>query len=191
MAAPARRRMTADEFLDWAMTQPDGVRYELVAGEVVAMAPERASHDRAKVAVFDALRAAVTAAGLPCEAFIDGMAVRIDEATVYEPHVLMRCGPPVAGECVEIGDPLIVVEVLSPSSRQKDTGGKLDDYFRLPSVRHYLIIETTNRTVIHHRRDDSGALQTRILREGTLKLQPPGLAVDVAASGLRACPRGR
>lgn len=99
MAAPARRRMTANEFLDWAMTQPDGVRYELVAGEVVAMAPERASHGRAKVAVFDALRAAVTAAGLPCEAFIDGMAVRIDEPTVYEPDVLLRCGPPGNSVC--------------------------------------------------------------------------------------------
>jgi Uma2 family endonuclease len=74
-----------------------------------------------------------------------------------------------------------VVEVLSPSSRQKDTGGKLDDHFRLPSVRHYLIIKTTNRTVIHHRRDDAGELQTRILREGTLELQPPGLTMEVAS----------
>src|SRR5688500_12660530 len=122
MATPARRRMTADEFLDWAMAQPEGVRYELVAGEVAAMAPERASHARAKVAVFDALRAAVAAAGLPCEAFIDGIAVRIDEATVYEPDVLLRCGTPVADDCIEIVDPVVVVEVLSPSSRHKDTG---------------------------------------------------------------------
>ena len=179
MAAPARRRMTADEFLDWAMAQPDGSRYELIAGEVVAMVPERARHARAKVAVFDALRAAVAAAGLPCETFIDGMAIRVDEATVYEPDVLLRCGPPVAGDCIEIGDPVIVVEVLSPWSRQKDTGGKLDDYFRLPSVRHYLIVKTTNRTVIHHRRDEGGDLQTKILREGTVELRPPGLAVEV------------
>ena len=181
MAAPARRRMTADEFLDWAMAQPDGARYELVAGEVVAMAPERASHGRAKVAVLDSLRAAVAAAGLPCEAFIEGMAVRVDDTTVYEPDVLLRCGLPVADDCVEIGDPVIVVEVLSPSSRQKDTGGKLDDYFRLPSVRHYLIVKTANRTVIHHRRDDAGELQTRILRDRTIELQPPGLSVEVAS----------
>ena len=181
MTAPARRRMTADEFLDWAMAQPDGARYELVAGEVVAMAPEHASHARAKVAVFDALRAAVAAAGLPCETFIGGMAVRVDEATVYKPDVLLRCGPPVAGDCVEIGDPVIVVEVHSPSSRRKDTGGKLDDYYRMPSVRHYLIVKTTNRTVIHHRRDEGGELQTRILRDGTIELPPPGLMMEVAS----------
>jgi Uma2 family endonuclease len=181
MTAPAHRRMTADEFLDWAMAQPEGTRYELVAGEVVARAPERAGHGRAKLAAVDALRAAVALAGLPCEAFVDGMAVRVDGTTIYEPDVLLRCGPPVADDCVEIADPVIVVEVLSPSSRSKDTGGKLDDYFRLPSVRHYLIVKIANRTVIHHRRDDAGALQTRILRDGTLELRPPGLAVEVAA----------
>ena len=181
MSIPARRRMTADEFLDWAMTQPDGARYELVAGEVVAMAPERAVHGRSKAAAFDALRAAVAEAGLSCEAFIDGMAVRVDDTTVYEPDVLLRCGAPVADDCVEILDPVIVVEVLSPSSGSRDRGGKLDDYFRIASVRHYLIVKTANRTVMHHRRDDAGEVQTRILRDGTLALQPPGLAVAVAS----------
>jgi len=38
--------MTVDQFLGWAMAQPDGARYELMAGEVVAMAPERAAHAR-------------------------------------------------------------------------------------------------------------------------------------------------
>ena len=180
MSIPARRRMSADEFLDWAMAQPEGARYELVAGEVVAMPPERAVQGRTKLAAFDALRAAVAEAGLSCEAFIDGMAVRVDDGTVYEPDVLLRCGPPVPDDCVEIRDPVIVVEVLSPSSTSRDTGGKLDDYFRIPAVRHYLIVKTANRTVIHHRRDAAGEVQTRILREGTLALEPPGLAVDVA-----------
>jgi Uma2 family endonuclease len=133
------------------------------------MAPEHAGHARVKVAVFDRLRAAVAEAGLPCEAFIDGMAVRVDEATVYEPDVLLRCGPPLADDCVEIGDPLVVVEVLSPSIRHKDTGGKLDDYFRVAPVRHYLIVKTTNRTVIHHSRDDRG------------ELRPPGLSMEVTS----------
>ena len=109
------------------------------------------------------------------------MAVRVDDGTVYEPDVLLRCGPPVPDDCVEIRDPVIVVEVLSPSSTSRDTGGKLDDYFRIPAVRHYLIVKTANRTVIHHRRDAAGEVQTRILREGTLALDPPGLAVDMAS----------
>ena len=48
MPAPVRKPMTSDEFIAWAMEQPDGERYELVAGEVVAMSPERLSHARVK-----------------------------------------------------------------------------------------------------------------------------------------------
>jgi len=50
------RRMTVDQFLSWAMAQPEGARHELVAGEVVAMAPERAGHARRKAALWLALR---------------------------------------------------------------------------------------------------------------------------------------
>jgi Uma2 family endonuclease len=52
MTAPAY--MTADEFIAWAMQQPEGQHYELVAGEVVAMAPERAAHGRMKGRIYEA-----------------------------------------------------------------------------------------------------------------------------------------
>ena len=50
MNAPIQkpRRMTAEEFVVWAEQQPVG-RYELFEGEVLAMAPERIAHARAKV----------------------------------------------------------------------------------------------------------------------------------------------
>ena len=49
-------RMTVDEFLAWLEDGPAGARYELVAGEAVAMAPERAAHARVKAEVWLALR---------------------------------------------------------------------------------------------------------------------------------------
>ena len=64
MTAPARRRMTSDEFIAWAIEQPDGERYELVAGEVVAMLPERLSHSRVKHRIARLLEDAIAAAGL-------------------------------------------------------------------------------------------------------------------------------
>ena len=87
---PKPARMTADEFLVWAEAQPD--RYELVNGEVVLMAAERAGHVTAKGAMFRALADAVESGKLPCDAMVDGMAVRIDETTIYEPDALVRCG---------------------------------------------------------------------------------------------------
>jgi Uma2 family endonuclease len=175
----APRGMDVDEFIAWAMAQTDGRRYELVAGEVVAMSPERAVHTRTKYRVWAALSAALAVRGLPCEAFGDGLSVRIDRRTLYEPDALVRCGEKLDGEVVEIGDPVIVVEVVSPSSGALDKGAKLDDYFRLPSVRHYLIVRTEKRTVIHHARAGDDRIETRIVRSGALHLDPPGLTVEV------------
>jgi Uma2 family endonuclease len=172
--------MTSREFVEWAMGRPKGERYELVAGEVVAMSPERASHNRVKLNVALALRRAVEAAGLPCQVFTDGMAVEIDDDTTYEPDAMVRCGEPVPDDAVVVRDPLVVVEVVSPSSGGVDSGAKLADYFRLPSVRHYLIVRTRQRTVTHHRRDEEGRIVTAIVGSGVLELAPPGIAVEVA-----------
>jgi Uma2 family endonuclease len=178
MEQPRPPAFTADEFIAWALEQPTG-RYELNNGIVVAMAPERVNHARAKSQAWLALRAAVAARGLGCEALPDGMTVRIDDRTVYEPDALVRCGPPLPGDAIEAADPIIVVEVVSPSSRGVDRGVKLASYFSLPSVRHYLIVDTEQRVVIHHRRDEEGQIGARILHEGSLDLDPPGLAIEV------------
>jgi len=181
MSALVRQRMTSDEFLVWAMEQPEGERYELVAGEVVAMSPARVSHARVKHRIARSLEDAIAVADLRCEALPDGVSVEIAEGMVYEPDALVRCGDPAPGDTLKLSDPVIVVEVLSPSTRARDAGAKLEDYFRLPLVRHYLIVKTDSRSVIHHRKDAGGRIETHILRGGRLELDPPGLAVEVEA----------
>src|SRR3954452_18112900 len=98
MTAHTRLRMTADEFIPWAMNQPR--RYELASGEVVAMSPERAGHARAKALVWRSLSHALRERALPCEAFSDGMSVRVAARTVYDPHALVPCGDAVADAAV-------------------------------------------------------------------------------------------
>ena len=175
---PPPGRMTVDEFVAWAMAQPEG-RFELVGGVVVAMAPERAVHARRKAEIWLALREGIKAARLPCEALPDGMTVKIDEHTAYEPDVQVHCGEPLADDDVIVRAPVVVVEVLSPSTATRDTGAKLADYFRLRSLRHYLIVRTDRPTVIHHRRGDKGDIATRIVTSGTLELDPPGLTLEL------------
>ena len=179
MPAPVRKPMTSDEFIAWAMEQPDGERFELVAGEVVGMSPERLSHARVKHRIARALEDAIVAGGLRCEALPDGVSVEVDERTSYQPDALVRCGDPLPGDTVALSDPMIVVEVISPSSRARDTGAKLEDYFRLPTVRHYLIVRTDSCSVIHHGKGGDGAIVTRILHGGPLELDPPGITVAV------------
>jgi Uma2 family endonuclease len=178
MEQPKQTEFTADEFIAWALEQPTG-RFELDNGMIVAMAPERVSHNQAKLNMAIALRGAIGARGLPCRVMTDGMAVRIDDRTVYEPDALVRCGAPLPGDAIEVVDPIIVVEVVSPSSRGVDRGVKLASYFALPSVRHYLIIDTDKRVVIHHHRGDEGRIEGEVLHDGSLTLDPPGMSINI------------
>jgi len=180
MPDPAPARMTADEFIAWAMEQPEGRHYELAAGEVVAMAAERSAHALTKSHVWRRLTEAVEAAGLACDVYPDGMAVEIDAATVYEPDALVRCGPRLDGDAVKLNDPVIVVEVLSPSTRHIDASKKLAGYFRLASVVHYLIVDPTEPLILHHTRGAGGTILTHIVRDGVIALDPPGLELKLA-----------
>ena len=170
-------RMSVDEFLVWSEGRPG--QYELVDGAVFAMSPQRAVHARVKYRVQRALDRAISAGSLSCEMFPDGMVVRVDAETSFEPDALVRCGDRLADHAMEAEDPLIVVEVLSPSTRHVDTGTKLLGYFRLPSVQHYLILDTERRTVIHHRRGAGELIETRIAASGELFLDPPSLTIGV------------
>lgn len=170
--------LSRKEYRIWAEAQPRG-RTELVAGEVVAMSPERLEHIRAKAKVWRALDQAVRAAGLPCEAIADGITIEVGDDTDYEPDAVINCGERMAGDVVAASNPVVVVEVLSPSTRSVDTGAKLSDYFRVPSIYHYLIVRADRRGVIHHRRRDDGGIETNLLSEGQIRLDPPGISVPI------------
>ena len=164
--------MTVDEFLVWAEDQTG--RHELVDGRVWAMSPERVGHAETKFGVQTALKQAIGRAGLACYMLPDGVTVRIDSKTAYEPDALVYCGIRLPRDAVEVPSPLIVVEVLSPSTGRYDRHDKLAGYFALPSLVHYLIINIDRRMMIHHARNGS-EIATRILGSGPLRLDPPGL----------------
>jgi Uma2 family endonuclease len=171
--------MSRDSYRRWAEAQPRG-RFERIDGFVVAMAPERASHADRKALVWLALRRAVADAELPCHVYPDGMTVEIGEGGDYEPDAVLHCGEKLPGDAVAVPDPLVVVEVLSPSTRAEDLTRKLVGYFKVPSVRHYLILFADRPQVIHHRRrDDSDGLDTRMFTAGEIRLDPPGITITV------------
>ena len=183
----ALKLMTVEEFLPWAEGKDgrwelhDGVPVMISSAEPVMMAPERAAHIRTKFRAAKALDSAVAATGLLCEVFTDGMAIRVDARTTYEPDASVACGPSVSADAVEIDNPIIVVEVLSPSTAAIDHGRKLSGYFSLSSVQHYLILDPDRRVVIHHKRGSADAIETRVLTDGVARLDPPGFEVAVEA----------
>jgi len=178
MSAVPQKRMNVDEFLAWAEGQPG--RYELFRGSIYAMTPERAAHAVMKFAVQAALSDSIRSRGLPCHMLPDGMTVRIDDSTAHEPDALVYCGPRLAPSAIEVPNPVVVVEVLSPSTRHIDAQIKLVGYFRLPSVAHYLVIDPDKPLIIHHARNADGTILTRIVNDGAISLNPPGIEIAVA-----------
>lgn len=82
---------------------------------------------------------------------------------------------------IAVPDPMVVVEVLSPSTRGIDLTRKLVAYFSIPSVRHCLVYWADRPQVVHHRRREDGqGVETRMLTEGEIKLDPPGIVITLA-----------
>jgi Uma2 family endonuclease len=178
MSIAAKKPMTVDDFLVWAEGREG--RWELHEGELVAMSPERLAHVESKFEVATALKSAIRRAGAPCYAVPDGATVRISAHTAFEPDALVYCGPRLPPAAIEVPNPIVVVEVLSPTTVASDHGVKLEGYFSLPSVMHYVILDADARKAIHHKRGQGDIIETRILSDGSVRLDPPGLDVPVS-----------
>lgn len=75
-------------------------------------------------------------------------------------------------------NPVIVVEVLSPSTGKIDKTVKRADYFRVPAVMHYVIVDLMDRRVLHDRRLPNGDIGPAVVT-GELVFDPPGITIAV------------
>jgi Uma2 family endonuclease len=176
-AAEPEIRMSRQEYRTWLQQQPAG-RFERIGGVVVAKAPERIAHVRIKARVWQSLDRAIRAAGVACEALMDGVTVEVGDSD-YEPDAVVQCGP-LDPNGVTADRPVIIVEVLSPSTRTIDRALKLPEYFRLPSLHHYLIVWADNQQVVHHQRGAGDVIETQVFTSGAMRLDPPGITIDLA-----------
>jgi Uma2 family endonuclease len=177
MTAVRKQLMSVDDFVAWAERQPE--RWELLDGIPLAMSPECVVHGDIKYRVARALDNAIARAKVPCRFVLDSAAVRIDARSLYQPDALVYCGEPVSGDALEIPNPVVVFEVLSPGNAATDLRDKLRGYFRVPSIQHYLIVDPDKRLVIHHVRSEADLVVTRIVSDGSLRLDPPGIDLPV------------
>src|SRR5437868_6003509 len=175
-----RQSMTVADYLAWGDALEERRHTELINGQIITMSPETAAHNRTKLRTFMALQRALASTKQPHEIFIDGMTVPIDANTAYEPDVLVHVGAAIPAKQLTVPDPVIVVEILSPSSLGLDSKIKLIGYFKLASVQHYLIIDPDKRIVTHHRRATGGTNAARSATDGILRLDPPGIELTVA-----------
>jgi mitochondrial fission protein ELM1/Uma2 family endonuclease len=153
-------------------------RWEIIGGERVARQSETGLHWDVKLAIAAALQQAIESAGLDCSAQADGPALRIGDRFLLEPDAAIYRGASGNGAEPEM---IAAIEALSPSTALTDLRDKLEAYSQAPGLRHYVICDPDKRLVIHHVLGEDGRIETRLLRRGALRLDPPGLTVDAAS----------
>lgn len=156
--ARSPKTMTATEYLDWERQQTE--RHEFYDGEVFLQSGGTRKHSLIGSNTLGEIHRLL--ADHECEAHGSDMRVRIEAANCYVyPDVLVVC-PPIEGEADDVIDnPVLVVEVLSPSSEDFDRGRKFGYYRMLPSLRDYLVISQDKARVEHHWRSEDGVWMLR------------------------------
>ncbi len=147
---------TVEAFDAFVEAQADTALFELVEGVIVMMTNPTEVHEQIAANIGAPLKLAMDARG--CRTYQGGMRVqRSDdprETDKTRPDVVVRCGA--LGAKNYITDPLVVIEVLSPSTIDTDRGPKLDFYKSLPTVRHIALIYQDQMRVEHYRRGEQG-----------------------------------
>ena len=133
------------------------VRYEYMGGFAYAMSGGTRAHHDVGFNIAIALRSRTS--GTPCRAYAQAFRVRTPRGDAYFPDAMVACGARPTGDAEYLDDPCLIIEVLSRSTARTDHGEKRLAYQEIPSLRAYLIVESTWRAVHRHWRDDTGEWQ--------------------------------
>jgi Uma2 family endonuclease len=172
--------LTVEEFLEWADTAVG--RYELVDGDVVAMAPPSQTHGLIFAEISYLISDHLRKSGGRCRVVLKpGVKARIRARHNYRiPELGVICKPPVAGTQM-VAEPVLIVEVLSPGNR-KATWTNVWAYAANPAVQEILIIESTKVAGWLLRRQADGSWPEDpepIPHNGRIELNSIGLSIPL------------
>lgn len=178
MTALEKNHFSAEDYLAWEAEQ--GQKYEYLLGDVYAMAGASDAHVTISGNLFAQLRGQLR--GKPCRAYISDMKLQLDQSSAYfYPDVFVTCSSRDAALTACKREPLLVVEVLSPSTAAYDRGLKFAHYRQLPSLQEYVLIDTERRAVDVFRRDEAGHwVLYPFADDETMTLASLGLALPLA-----------
>jgi Uma2 family endonuclease len=168
----AEQLTSLDEFVAWERDQPE--RYEYAGGVITMMTGGSAAHVTIAMNLAFALRHALRGTG--CRPFGSDMKV-IANHTVRYPDISVICRP-VGDRDNHLSDPVVIIEVISPSTEREDRGRKKFDYFATPSIRQYAIVEQDERLIDLYTR--AGDRWTDEIVEGDAVLKLSSIDVEVS-----------
>lgn len=161
-----------------ALEEESTVRHEYLDGEIYAMAGGSPDHAALAAAIIAALGGRLPEG---CRIFTSDLRLRISATGLSTyPDAAVVCGPTAraAEDQFAVVNPVLVVEVTSPSTEDYDRGEKLRHYKSLPSVREIVIASHREPRLTLHRREDDRWTETNASPGEHLSLE--SLATELA-----------
>lgn len=156
------------------------MRHEFFDGEIYAMAGGSREHAAISANVMLSLGAQLRGRG--CQVHSSDLRVRVLETglTTY-PDVTVICSKAELDpeDRHTVVNPVLLVEVLSPSTAVYDRGEKLAHYQRIPSLREVVLVAHDERLIEVWRREGLGTWQRSEARSGTVALGAVNATLDV------------
>lgn len=177
MNVPLRKPWTQAEFFAWAEAQE--TRYEFDGFQPVAMTGGNAGHSRVFGNLYTALKTRLR--GGPCEPLGPDAGVETVNKAVRYPDALVSCSKFENADHL-IPGVVVVFEVLSPTSGQMDRIIKVREYAAVPSIRRYVILESSSigLTVMERSTPDQVWQTTVLTNEDTLRMPEIDIEIPVA-----------
>jgi Uma2 family endonuclease len=175
---PARKLnlIDVDDYLNGELVSP--IKHEYLGGVVYAMAGARNLHNAIATNVICSLGPRLR--GQPCRPFNSDTKVRVQLPTqvrFYYPDASVICRPNPPTDSYQ-DEPIVLFEVLSPSTRRIDEGEKKDAYLTIPSLRVYVLIEQDTAAVVAFRHTEKEFV--REVYQGMAAVLPlPEIGVDL------------
>lgn len=168
------RRYTPEEY--FALEERSEVRHEYFEGEVFAMAGGSKAHNFLVQNATAKLRASLRGQG--CQVFLSDVRLEAKSKSYYTyPDVVVTCDPTDHRDPYLVRHPVLIVEVLSPSTIEYDRTTKFENYQKIPSLRHYLLISQSAWIVEWFRRDEVGQWIYTLLTSPDSTLEIPDLGL--------------
>lgn len=140
MQYPVKTYLTPEEYL--ALEEKAEYKSEYYKGEIFAMSGASINHNR--IVINLAAQLNLRLRGSKCEAFMNDMRLWVEEKELYTyPDIVVICGDTqfYPDRDDTITNPLLIVEVLSNSTKNYDRGDKFQFYRTLPSFKEYVLVD--------------------------------------------------
>lgn len=146
-----KTKISVEDYLEGEKISP--VKHEYIDGEVFAMAGTSDRHNRIAGDIYTAL--AVHLRNSPCEPFSSDIKVQAARNVFYYPDILVSCEENPESPYFR-NQPILIIEITSPSTEKVDRREKLLFYLQMPSVQEYAIVDQKKMAVEVHRRQPDG-----------------------------------